>query len=115
MNRTRLVQRATDLMQARPRQPLSAMDLCAELGVSDRTLRRAFPDTHGMGPLTFFRVSRMHAVRGALKQARGGDGSVAEIVRAAGFSRLGAFAHEYRCRFGELPSETMGVRGMSSC
>ena len=112
-SRTRLVQRATDLMQARLPQPLSAIDLCAELGVSDRTLRRAFHETHGMGPLAFFRVSRMHAIRGALKQARGGNRSVAEIVRAGGFSRLGAFAYEYRCRFGERPSETMGVRGMS--
>jgi len=110
-SRSMLVQRAVGFMHERLDQPLSALDLCAELGVSDRMLRRAFREAFGLGPLVYFRLMRMHEVRAALKAARGGDHAVTEIVRRWGFRRLGSFASEYHRQFGELPSETLGVRG----
>ena len=109
--RSRLVGRAVDVMHEQLDQPLSALTLCAELGVSDRALRLAFGEAFGMGPLAYFRLIRMHAIRAALRAARGGEESVADIARRWGFHRLGSFAGEYRRQFGELPSETLGVRG----
>ncbi len=109
-NRRLLVKRALDVMHSRLNGPLTAIELCAELGASDRSLRRAFREAFGLGPLAYFRVIRLHEVRMALHGARGSDKSVAEIARRWGFHRLGSFANEYRRQFGELPSQTLGVR-----
>ena len=109
--RVALVSRAVDLMHAHLDQPLTAFDLCAELDTSDRTMRRAFRETYSLGPLTYFRVIRLHAVRTALQAARGSHNSVADIAGRWGFHRLGSFANEYRVQFGELPSHTLKVRG----
>jgi len=78
--------------------------------VSDRLLRLAFHEAHGMGPLAFFRLMRLHAVRDALRDAQGRDLRVADIFRQLGVTRPGAFAGEYRRHFGELPSEALGLR-----
>ena len=110
-DRTRLVRRAVDFMHERLNEPLTAVELCSELNASDRSLRRAFREAFGLGPLAYFRVIRLHAVRAALTQARGSDQSVAQIAQHFGFHRLGAFANEYRRQFSELPSHTLGVRG----
>jgi len=110
-SRVALVRRSVDLMHAHLDQPLSALDLCAELDSSDRTLRRAFRETYGLGPLAYFRVIRLHTVRTAIHAARGSQATVADIARRWGFHRLGSFANEYRVQFGELPSHTLGVRG----
>ncbi len=106
-----LVKNAVDFMHAHLGQPLTALALCAETGASDRALRRYFRESFGMGPITYHRVMRMHAARGALRARKGKDGNVADIVRRFGFTRPGTFAGEYRLQFGELPSETLGTRG----
>ena len=110
-SRVALVSRAVDLMHAHLDQPLTAFELCAELDTSDRTLRRAFRETYGLGPLAYFRVIRLHAVRAALQAAQGSPDSVADIAGRWGFHRLGSFANEYRVQFGALPSHTLGARG----
>ena len=110
-NRARLANRAVEYMREHLEQPLTAFDLCAELETSDRTLRRAFREVLGIGPMAYLRVARLHATRSSLKAARGGGESVADIARRWGFHRLGPFASEYRRHFGELPSHTLGVRG----
>ena len=110
-HRARLASRAVEYMQEHLEQPLSALDMCAEFDTSDRMLRRAFLEAFGLGPMAYFRVTRLHAARSSLKAARGRDESVAEIARRWGFHRLGSFASEYRRHFGELPSHTLGVRG----
>ena len=106
-----LVNLAVELMHSRLHEPLTAIELCGGLGASDRALRRAFLEEFGLGPLAYFRVVRLHAVRDELCKARGTEKSVAQIVRSWGFQRLGAFANEYQRQFGELPSHTLGVRG----
>jgi AraC family ethanolamine operon transcriptional activator len=111
VSRSKLVRRAVDFVHEGLDKPVTALELCGELGVSDRMLRRAFREEFGLGPLAYFRLMRMHEVRAALRAARGGDEAVADIVRRWGFQRLGSFAAEYRRQFGELPSETLGVRG----
>ena len=109
-NRATLVTKATEIMRAHLSTPLTALDLCAALGVSDRLLRLAFKETHGMGPIAFFRVMRLHAIRDALRAVQGRDLRVGDILRDHGVTRPAAFAGEYRQHFGELPSETIGSR-----
>jgi len=107
----RLVDRAAAYLHDHLREPVTAMELCAELGVSDRLLRLAFKRVHGLGPLAYHRVMRMHAVRAELRAARGTDVGVTAILERWRIRRFGAFAGEYQRHFGERPSQTLGVRG----
>ena len=109
-NRAGLVAKSTEIMRANLSGSLTALDLCVALGVSDRLLRLAFKETHGMGPIAFYRVMRLHAIRDALGAARGRDLRIGDILRDHGVTRPAAFAGEYRRHFGELPSETIGLR-----
>jgi AraC family ethanolamine operon transcriptional activator len=77
-------------------------ELCAELGVSRRTLQTAFHETWGMGPLAWLRLLRLNAVRRALKSAP----SVTAAATQLGFFHFGRFSHDYEALFGELPSQT---------
>lgn len=102
--RVALVCRAEELMRAHLHAPLGAIDLCAELRVSDRTLRLAFQERFGLGPMTYYRALRLNAVRSALKA--GTTSLVSDVARGYGFHHLGNFAADYRRAFGERPSET---------
>lgn len=102
--RARVVRRAEEFMRARLGDPVGAVDLCRELGVSDRTLRLAFRERYGMGPLVYFKSLRLNAARSRLKA----DPlvAVADVARMFGFHHLGNFAADYRRLFGERPSAT---------
>jgi AraC family ethanolamine operon transcriptional activator len=93
-------------MQAYLSNPLSVLDLCRELGVSERTLHYAFQDVRGLSPMAYFKASRLNAVRQELKLSPAGTTSVREIAERWGFGHSGEFAAAYRRLFGELPSQT---------
>lgn len=102
--RSLLVRRAEEFMRARLDHPVGAIDLCRELGVSDRTLRLAFHERFGFGPMVFYKNLRLNAVRAKLKNSP--QSAVAEVAREFGFHHLGNFAFDYRRLFGERPSQT---------
>ena len=108
--RLRLIDQALDIMNERIPKELKAEDICATLQVNDRMLRRVFKQSFGMGPMATYRLMRLNLLRHELKSARGSDQTVATLARRCGFRRLGALAEEYQTHFGELPSETLGVR-----
>lgn len=103
--RSRLLRRAEDLMRARLTDPVGAIDLCRALGTSDRTLRLAFNERYGLGPMVFYKYLRLNAVRERLR-ADPAIG-VTESAAAFGFHHHGNFAADYRRLFGERPSETV--------
>ena len=86
--------------------PLSLLDLCRELGVSERTLHYAFQEVRGLSPMAYFRAFRLNAVRQELKTAPD-TATVHEIAQRWGFWHTGEFAAAYRRLFGELPSQTL--------
>jgi len=100
-----------DFLNERVEGGLKSDDLCATFQVNDRMLRRVFKQAFGMGPIDIYRLLRLNRLRHDLKSARGGDQTVAALAHRSGFRRLGALAAEYQTQFGELPSETLGVRG----
>ncbi len=104
--RSRMLRRAEALMRARLAAPISAIDLCRELGVSDRTLRLAFNERYGVGPMIFYKYIRLNAVRERLRTGT----SVTTAAAAFGFQHHGNFAADYRRLFGERPSDTVRVR-----
>lgn len=102
--RSLVARRADEYLRARLAAPVGAVDLCRELGVSDRTLRLAFRERFGLGPMAYFKCLRLNAVRARLRGDAGE--TVAAAARAYGFHHLGNFAGDYRRLFGERPSDT---------
>jgi AraC family ethanolamine operon transcriptional activator len=111
VKRLELIDAALDLMNERFEGRLKSEDFCAALQVNDRMLRRVFKQAFGMGPMAIYRQLRLNRLRHELKSARGSGHTVAALANRCGFRRLGALAAEYQTLFGELPSETLGVRG----
>ena len=109
-NRARLVRRAEDYMQAKLVEPVSVLDLCRELAISERTLHHAFQEVRGMSPMAYFKAVRLNGVRQELKTAAD-SATVYEIARRWGFWHTGELAAAYRRLFGELPSQTLKAKG----
>jgi AraC family ethanolamine operon transcriptional activator len=78
-----------------------------EMGLGRRTVESLFKDLLGIGPASYLKVLRLHAVRNALRTAESGCGSVKRLAMERGFWHLGHFAADYRKLFGEIPRETL--------
>lgn len=102
--RSRILVRAEEFMRSRLGDPVGAIDLCRELGVSDRTLRLSFQERYGVGPMTYLRFLRLNAVRSRLRADQ--EVAIADAARELGFHHLGNFAADYRSLFGMRPSDT---------
>jgi AraC-like DNA-binding protein len=104
---TEIMGRFGDLLRACPERPPSVADVCAALGVPDRTLRMYCEAYLGMGPRLYMRLRNMHLARRALRRAYPGSTRISEVAHRFGFDHLGRFAASYRDQFGELPSVTV--------
>jgi transcriptional regulator GlxA family with amidase domain len=102
-----IVERAEAYLRAQMDTPVPISTLCRVVGRSERGLRDAFYDVHGMGPKRWLLAERLKGVRRALIHPRAGATSVTLVATAHGFYQLGRFAGSYRAVFGEAPSETL--------
>jgi AraC-like DNA-binding protein len=101
-----IVGRFEEFLEANPDQPLYLTEICAAIGVAERTLRMACEEHLGMGPIRYLTLRRMHLVRRALLRAAP-PATVTQIVTDHGFWELGRFSVAYRNLFGEAPSVTL--------
>jgi AraC family ethanolamine operon transcriptional activator len=106
--RERIARRADEVIQAHLDEPLSILDVCGEVGVSERTLRYAFQERFGIGPKEYLKKIKLNAVRHALKSADANATTVHAVAQQWGFWHTGAFSADYQSLFGELPSKTLG-------
>jgi methylphosphotriester-DNA--protein-cysteine methyltransferase len=104
----KLVRLVEDYLKTVGDGPLHISALCSKLGVSRRSLHRAFHEIFGIGPVTFLRHKRLCAVHSVLKASLPGETTVSEVAIQHGFAELGRFAHDYHIMFGEYPSQTLG-------
>jgi AraC-like DNA-binding protein len=81
-------------------------EICVAVGLSWRSLDRAFKECYGVGPKRYLLNLRLTQARRDLKGA-GEDTKVADVANAWGFWHMGDFAREYSSLFGELPTETL--------
>jgi transcriptional regulator GlxA family with amidase domain len=102
-----LVHQAEAIALAELHSPLLISALCDALAVSERTLRKAFHNVHGVPPCRHLRMQRLSKARQALLSSEIGLTTVTEIATCYGFVELGRFSVEYRSVFGESPSETL--------
>jgi AraC-like DNA-binding protein len=100
------VRRAEEFIAASWNRAISIDDLAALTGVGMRSLFKAFQKHRGYSPMAFAKAVRLNKAREMLLT---GDPActVTSVAFACGFSNLGHFAHDYRRRHGELPSETL--------
>lgn len=103
--RSRIFRRAEEFMRAHLGDSVGAIDLCRELGVSDRNLRRTFRERVGVGPMVYFKYLRLNAVRSRLRADPAAV--IADVAGALGFHHAGNFAADYRRLFRERPSDTL--------
>ena len=103
----RLVQQVEALALASVDEPLHVSALCHVIGVSERTLRKAFHRVYGVPPCRHLRMLRLSNARRALLSADGTIAKVTEIAMSFGFAELGRFSVEYKKAFGESPSQTL--------
>ena len=106
-HRTRIMARFEEVLADHPNRPLPMPELCALIGVTDRTLRSCCAEFLGISPSRYMLLRRLQAVRLALRDADPAKASVAEIAGGYGFTELGRFAGTYQTAFGELPSTTL--------
>jgi AraC family ethanolamine operon transcriptional activator len=90
-----------------PTVPVTLADLCRQAHASRRTLIQGFQDHLGMGPMTYIRILRLHAIRRRLVRAEPGELQIGALAEAWGFHNAGHFAAHYRRLFGESPRDTL--------
>ena len=88
---------------------LTIGDLCAALGVPERTLHVAVRSHLGLSPMALVKTMRLNAVRQALRSAAPGT-QVMDIAARWGFQHAGWFSQDYKRQFGESPSQTLRHR-----
>jgi len=104
---TRIMVRFEEVLADHPNRQLHLPELCALIGVSERTLRSCCAEFLGISPSRYMLLRRLQAARIALRDGDPTAANVAEIARGRGFTELGRFAVAYRTAFGEPPSTTL--------
>jgi len=105
--REEIVRRSKELLEKREGEYVSVTDLVAATRVSQRTLRTAFNETFGVGPLRYLQLRNLHRIRRALRAAEPDETTVAEVLVQHGEWQFGRCAARYKRLFGELPSDTL--------
>ena len=103
----KIIVRFEEFLEANPDRPLYLTEICAAIGVAERTLRVVCEEHLGMGPIRFLSLRRMHLVHRALVGAHPSTKTVTRVATDHGFWELGRFSVAYRALFGESPSESL--------
>ncbi len=99
--------RLEELFATHSNRALYLGEICAAVGVSERTLRVCCQEHLGMGPIRYLWLRRIHLVRRALVGADVRQTTVSRVAADFGFWEFGRFSVAYRKLFGETPSTTL--------
>jgi AraC family ethanolamine operon transcriptional activator len=105
-NSIRLVHDVESYAAAAGERAVHLFEICVALGVSRRTLHRAFADALAIGPAAYLRSRRLLAVHRALQGGGQARATIADIAFQHGFAEPGRFALYYKSMFGQSPSRT---------
>jgi AraC-like DNA-binding protein len=105
--RQNLMRRFHQVIEANQDAPLYLTQICAAVGVTERTLHSVCADYLRMSPHKYLLLRRMNLVRKALTLADPASKTVTSVANDYGFAELGRFSVRYRAMFGESPSATL--------
>jgi AraC-like DNA-binding protein len=103
----KVIARFESFLESRQYEPVYLAEICAAVGVSERTLRTCCQEHLGMGPIHYLWLRRMHLAHRALLFADPASATVTGVATEFGFWELGRFSVEYRTLFGETPSASL--------
>ena len=109
-HRASLLRKFEEVVQHHLSRELRIPDLCASIGISQRTLENLCNDYYGMPPRRYLKTRRLNAVRHRLLHAAAEGESIAAIAARFGFRHAGRFSQIYRSLFSEFPSKTLAGR-----
>lgn len=107
VRRGQIIRSIRDLLDQRQGKPVLVPDLAAAAGVSERTLRTAFNEAFGVGPVRYLQLRQLHQVHRDLRISDREETSVADVLLRQGIWDFGRFTGRYRQLFGETPSATL--------
>jgi len=103
----KIIRRFHALVEESCEQALYLSEVCAAIGVAQRTLYNVCLEQLGMSPKRYLLLRRLHLAHQALRLATRNE-TVTDIATRYGFWELGRFAGYYRSMFGQPPSKTLG-------
>jgi AraC family transcriptional regulator of adaptative response / DNA-3-methyladenine glycosylase II len=101
------VRRAFALMQSGEFSYERIGDIAAELGMSERQLRRLFLQAYGLPPVAFAQTQRLLFAKRLLQET---TLSMADVAFSAGFGSVRRFNALFRNRYGLVPSAMRSAR-----
>jgi len=104
----RIAKGARDYIEVNFQIPVRAEELCKHTGVGVRTLQRSFKEYFGHSVMDYLKTVRLDASFRELTAGDSRETNVTDVALGNGFTHLGRFSVDYRTRFGESPSETLG-------
>lgn len=105
--RLRVCDDSLDFIAAHPGRSLTVREVADAVGVSERTLRRAFQDRFGVSTKEYIKARRLRATRRDLFRLSPDETQVRQVALRWGFWHSSQFAQDYHRAFGELPSDTL--------
>lgn len=102
----RVTRAAKDFIESHLGEPLRVTTVAEAVAVSVRTLESAFSTDLRTTPTGYIHDRRLDRIRAELADAGPGT-TVTSTALRWGVSHLSRFAHDYRERFGEAPSDTL--------
>lgn len=108
--RDEIIRRSHQFLEEHEGDHVTVTELAAACQVSERTLRTAFNERYGSGPVRYLQIRNLHRIHRALKATDSEEAKVAEILLQHGEWEFGRVASRYRRLFGELPSETLRAK-----
>jgi AraC family ethanolamine operon transcriptional activator len=105
-----IIRRSQALLEQRKGRPVHVGELAAAAQVSERTLRTAFNEYFGVGPVRYLQLRQLHQVHRALRAADPEADSIGDALVKHGVWEFSRFAARYRRLFGERPTETLRTK-----
>jgi len=103
----RIMARFEEWLSRYPDRPAYVAEVCAALGVSQRTLTICCQEHLALSPTRYLWLRRMHLARRELLRAMPETRTVADTAMNYGFWELGRFSVSYKAIFGESPRATL--------
>ena len=110
LSRAEIIRRSKELLEQRAGERVSVAELAAAAEVSERTLRTAFCEAFGVGPVRYLHLRCLHQIERALRAAHPEETTVGAVFAQHGVWQFGRYAARYERLFGELPSETLRAK-----